>query len=102
MPKGCDPRGKARVRLTAKLVASTTLMLAPCLFVTHTMPFGATASVRGAAPTAISASFARVTASNTETVSLSWFTTHKRALPLAGCCSTRLDDTAGFCAVPGR
>jgi len=58
MPNGCEPRGSASVVTTLRFVGSITLMLAPCLLVTHSRPFGARAIERGAAPTATSPSFA--------------------------------------------
>ena len=61
MPNGCDANGRAIVRVTASVAGSITLIVADCLFVTQTSPFGAMARVRGEAPTAISACFARVT-----------------------------------------
>ena len=73
------------MRVTASVEALITLTEALPLFVTHTAPPGAMASARGALPTATSASLACVTASNTETLSLSGFTTHSLALaPLRG------------------
>ena len=56
------------------------LILAPSLLVTQTRPSGAIAMLRGPAPTTISCSRAFVTASNTLTESLSWFTSHTREL----------------------
>ena len=90
------------VRLSASVAGSITLRVALCLLATHSMPFGATAMVRGAVPTAISASLARVTESNTETVSLSWFTTHSRALAPLRSSTTMLVEAVGFCALSGR
>ena len=52
---------QAIVRVTASVAGLMTLMVALCLFVTQTSPLGAMARVRGAVPTAISASFALVT-----------------------------------------
>ena len=101
-PNGIDARGSAIVRLMVKVAALITLIVALCLLLTHTIPLGATASVCGAVPTVTSASLARVTASNTDTVSASWFTTHSRALPVAGCCSAMFDDAAGVLAVLAR
>ncbi len=57
-----------------------TLIEALRLLTTQTEPSGAMASVRGAVPTAISASLARVTVSNDGDLSLSGLTTHSRAL----------------------
>jgi hypothetical protein len=90
------------VRATASVAVSMTLTLPACLFATQTMPFGASASVRGPVPTATSASLARVTASNTVTESLSWLTTHKRLLPLVRRSTTMLVDADGLFAVVGR
>ena len=102
MPNGCEARGSAKVRLNASVVGLITLIVALCLFATHSMPSGATATVRGALPTVISACLTRVTASNTDTVSLSWFTTHRRAFaPLRGS-RARLLDAVGLCALSGR
>ena len=90
------------MRLTASVAALITLIDALRLFVTHTEPSGAIANVRGALPTATSASLARVTASNTDTESLSGLTTQRRALaPLRGSKASVLD-RSGFCAVSGR
>ncbi len=54
------------------------LMVAGSRFTTQMRPSGAIATLRGAAPTAISADFVFVTASKTLTVSLSWLTTQTR------------------------
>ena len=69
------------------------------LLTTHRRPYGATATERGAAPTAISASRADVTASNTLTLSLSWFTSQTRALAPARVSNATLAECAGR-AVP--
>jgi hypothetical protein len=50
---------------------------------------------RGATPTPISLSLACVTASNAVTESLSWFTTHNLALPLAHGWNARVDEAFG-------
>ena len=50
------------------------------LLTTQIRPSGATATDRGIEPTATSASRRLVAVSNTLTLSLSWFTTHKRVL----------------------
>ncbi len=71
MPYGCEARGNASVCTTVSDVGSMMLIEALCLFVTQMRPFGATATLRGAAPTAISAIFALVAALNTLAVSLS-------------------------------
>ena len=71
--------GSAIVRVTASVAALMTLTLAPCLLVTQTAPSGAIARLRGAAPTAISATRSRAVLSNTETLSLSALTTQTRA-----------------------
>ena len=60
------------------------------------------ASVRGALPTVISASFACVTASKTLTESLSWLTTHRRSLAAARSSSTMLEEPAGRFAASGK
>src|SRR5690349_15315769 len=77
------------------------LIDAPCLLVTQILPSGATATVRGDAPTLTSASFALVEALNTLVVSLSWFTTHTR-LPPARVSYAMFADDAGRFAVSGR
>src|SRR5438105_15931530 len=102
MPNGCDARGSAIVRRTARLAPSMTLIDAPSLLVTHIAPSAARARLRGALPTATSPSLARVTASNTLTESLSWLTTHSRGLPLAGVSVSTLVDAVGRVAVSGR
>ncbi len=89
-PKGCDALGSVIVRLTLIVDGSITLMVAERRLVTQTSPFGARAIDRGAVPTAISASFWRLEALNTLTVSLSWLTTQRRPPPRA-----RLLETAG-------
>ncbi len=102
IPNGCDARGSATVRRTARVAPSMTLIEAPSLLVTQIAPSCARARLRGALPTAISPSLARVIASNTLTESLSWFTTHSRAFPLAGVSTRRLLDAVGRLAVGGR
>ena len=77
------------------------LIEALCLFVTQMRPFGATATLRGAAPTAISAIFACVTALKTLTVSLSWLTTHTRLPAARGSHATVLEAVGRF-AVSGK
>ena len=72
-----------------------------CLFVTQMRPFGATATLRGAVPTAISAIFACVTASKTLAVSLSWLTTHRR-LPAARDSHATVLEAVGRFAVSGK
>jgi hypothetical protein len=78
-----------------------TLIEAPCLFDTQMRPFGATATLRGAAPTAISAIFVLVAASKTLAVSLSWLTTHRR-LPAARGSQAIVLEAVGRFAVSGR
>src|SRR5262245_52749138 len=102
MPNGCEPRARVRVRVTVRVDGSITLIEAPCLLLTHSAPFGATAIARGATPTATSPSLASVTASNALTLSLSWLTTQSLELPLAGVSTTTLPDAAGLFAVAGR
>ncbi len=70
-------------------------------FVTHTRPSGARARLRGARPTLVSASFARVTASRTVTLSVSGLTSQTRSLPVARSSKMMLDETAGFFVVSG-
>ena len=77
------------------------LIEAPCLFVTQILPFGAIATLRGAAPTLISAIFALVAALKTLAVSLSWFTTQTR-LPAARDSHAMLLDAVGRFAVSGK
>ena len=90
------------VRVTVSVDGLITLRLPPCLATTQIMPFGARAIDRGAMPTATSPSFARVAASNTLTLSLSWFTTHSRGFAPGGFSTSRLPDAAGGFAVAGR
>jgi len=71
MPYGCDARGSATLCTTASVPGSTMLMLAASRFTTQMRPSDATATLRGATPTAISACFEFVTASKAVTVSLS-------------------------------
>src|SRR5262245_28651106 len=86
--------------LTTALVAgSMTLMESPRLLVTQIRPLGATAMDRGAVPTAISASLARVTVLKTLTLSLSWLTTHSFGSPLAGFWMTMLLEALGLLTV---
>src|SRR6187551_3903020 len=99
MPKGCDAYGSGSVCVTASDAPSITLKLAASLLVTQTEPFGATASVRGPAPTAISPSFALVAALNTDTELLSWLTTQTRPPPFAS--NTMLLELVGLLAVSG-
>ena len=56
MPNGCEASGSVTVCTTARLVGLMTLMLATLLFTTQMRPSGAIATLRGAAPTAISVS----------------------------------------------
>ena len=102
MPNGCDANGRLTVRVTASVDGLMTLSVALCLLVTQTSPLGAMASVRGAVPTVISASFARVTVSKTLTESLSWLTTHRRSLAAVRSSSAMLEDTAGRFAASGK
>ena len=90
------------VRVTLSVAGSITLIDAPCLLLTHSRPFAVRAIERGAAPTVISASLARVTVSKALTLSLSWFTTHSRGLPAAGVSTSTLLDALGWFAVAGR
>ena len=90
------------MRLTASVAGSITLSVPAALLATQTMPFGARASVRGALPTAISASLARVTVSNTVTESLSWLTTQTRGLPVARGSTRIFAEALGRLAVGGR
>src|SRR5438477_12504007 len=99
MPNGCEARGSASVRLIASDAGSITLTEAACLLTTHNMPLLARAIERGAVPTVISRTLARVTASNTVTESLSWLTTHSRALPLVRGSYASVDEPVGRCAV---
>ena len=86
----------------ASEAGSITLIVALCRFVTQIRPFGATAIERGATPTPISPSLAWVTASNTVTESLSWFTTHSLALPVARGSNASVEDAVGRTAASGR
>ncbi len=95
MPYGCDARGSAIVLLTASVAGSITLIVALCRLVTQIRPFGATAIERGAMPTLISPTLAWVTASNTVTESLSWFTTHSLALPVVRGSNASVEDAFG-------
>jgi len=81
------------LRDTASVAALMTVIDAASRFTTQTSPFGASASVRGALPVAISATRALLPVSMTLTESLSGFTTHKRAAaPLRG--SSSIGDEA--------
>src|SRR3982751_1688538 len=78
------------------------LIVALRLLVTHSIPWAASARARGAVPTATSPSFARVTASNAVTLSLSALTIHRRGLPLAGVSTRTLVEAVGARGVAGR
>ena len=73
------------------------LMLALPLFVTQMRPSGATATLRGRVPTAISPRLAWLAPSKTLTLSLSWFTTQTRGV-VAGSNAT-VDEAVGLVAV---
>ncbi len=73
------------------------LMLALPLFVTHSRPSGATATLRGRVPTPISPRLAWLPPSNTLTLSLSWFTTQARGV-VPGSIAT-VDEAVGRVAV---
>ena len=97
-PYGCDPYGRAIVRRTSNVDRIEDADASQLVrFVTQTSPFGANASARGAVPTAISASFWLFAVLNTLTVSLSWFTTHRRPPRNA-----IWPETTGGAAVSGR
>ena len=73
----------------------------PLVQATHKRPSGATATLRGEAATGISASFARVTASSTETVSESGLTTQTRGFAPLRFSMAMLDEAAGARLVSG-
>src|SRR6188768_1096467 len=100
MPKGCDANGSARVCTTVIVDGLMMLIVAAGLLATHRSPLGATASVRGPGPTAISATRVLVAASDTVTELLSWLATHTRPPPWPS--NTMLLEIAGLLAVSGR
>ena len=102
MPYGSEARGRPTVRLTVSVAGSITLIELPERFVTHTRPFGAIASARGAVPTRISASRVFCAASSTLTELLSGFTTQTRPGVPATRSTAMLPDAAGAFAVSGR
>jgi hypothetical protein len=72
------------------------------LLTTHTVPLGATATVRGSVPTAISASLLREGRSKALTVFVSGLTTQARcAPPLRGSIAIEAE-AVGIAAVSGR
>src|SRR6185436_11300477 len=97
-PYGCEARGSGTVCTTVSDVGSIMLIVAAVLFVTQMRPLGATATLRGAVPTATSA---LVTALRTVAVSLSWLTTHRRLPAARGSQATVLEPVGRF-AVSGR
>ena len=80
-PQGCEAEGSATVVATASVAGLMRVREAPSRLATQMRPSDARASVRGAAPVAISPTRALVAVSNTLTESLSAFTTHSRVLP---------------------
>ena len=101
MPKGCEAKGSAIVRVTARLVASMTEIEALDLLVTQTSPFARTARARGAVPTLIVASLALLTELKALTELWSWFTTQMRSVPVARSSKATLPEIAGRFAVNG-
>ena len=77
------------------------VMVADSELVTQARPSGAMAMERGAEPTARSARRARVTASKTETESLSGLTTQRRSTAVARSSKRRLEEATGLRAVRG-
>ena len=77
-----DARGRATVCATVSVSGETMEIDEAPLLTTQMRPLGASARLRGALPTGISATRLRVALSNTETESLSGLTTHTRAAPL--------------------
>ena len=98
-PCGCEARASATVCTTASVAGLTMLMLAEALLTTQTRPSGATATLRGEAPTAISATRALVAVSTTATESLSGLAIHRRAEALARASSAVAPDALGLRAV---
>ena len=94
-PCGCAARGNATVAATASVAGLTMLMPDDALLVTQTRPSGATATLRGEPPTAISATRVLVAVSITATVSLSGLATHRRAEALARLSSAVADEATG-------
>jgi hypothetical protein len=91
-PCGCEARGSATVRATASVEASMTLIEALSRLSTHSVPSGARAMLRGAAPTATTAVRTSVALSMTATLPWSGLMTHRRAAaPLRGSSSMAVE-----------